>query len=80
MTESTITIRKGMEITLQEYKDAITHYKNLPHGLNLCMLGSCKNKDEIVIEIKKLSEFGKAVLVMHFKFKKFEQKIKDQKK
>jgi len=72
-----IEIQKRITITQKEMNEIIESYKKMPEDFSMGILEFSGNRDDIIREIEKLSEVGKAILLMRYKFRKW---IKEQKK
>lgn len=69
-------IQKEISITQKEVDECIEHYMKARDTFRLGMLGKFLDKHGIIREIKKSSELGKQILLMHHKFKELETQIK----
>jgi len=69
-----IEIQKRITITQKDVDEIIKEYEEMPKTFNLCMGEFSGNKDDIIKEIKKLSEVGKQILLIDYKYNKWRKK------
>ena len=71
-----IIIQKEISITQKEVDNTIKHYEEMPDTFGLCIGEFSGNKNDIIKEIKNLTEIGKTILLMHHEFEKWLKKRK----
>lgn len=68
-----IIIQKQISITPKEVDETITHYEKMSPSFRLCFGRFSGNKTDIIREIKKLSDIGKDILLLQYKYKTWEK-------
>jgi len=71
-----IEIQKRITITQKEVDNIIKEYEKMPKTSKLCMGKFSGDRDDIIKEIKKLSEVGKHILLIDYKYNKWLKKEK----
>ena len=66
-----IEIQPRIVITQKDVDEIIKHYEKMSTKFKLAMGKFCGNKDDIIKEIKKLSEVGKQFLLTDYRFKEW---------
>jgi hypothetical protein len=80
-----VIIQDEIKISQKEVDDVIKSYKKMPKRYYLGIGGWSGNRDNIIEEIKNLTEVGKQILLMNYKFRrsefftKFQKRRKDDK-
>ena len=68
-----IIIQDEISITQKDVDEIIEYYKNQPDNMSIGMLCWSGGKKEIIQEIKKLSEVGKSILLMKYRFNQWKK-------
>ena len=75
-----IIIQDEIRISQADVDRAIKDYEKMPGNYRLSMGEFDGNKDDIIREIKKLTEIGKQILIMRHRFNQWLKKEKKKKK
>ena len=70
-----IIIQDEISITREEFNKVVDHYRGMPDAYGLGIGGKMLDKDGIIKEIKDFTEIGKAILLMRYRFEKWESKV-----
>ncbi len=62
-------IQKEIALTQMEINEIIKHYQGMPEYFNICMGKFSGNRNKIIEEISKMTEVGKKILLIHYKFR-----------
>ncbi len=74
-----IIIQEEVSITQKEIDEIIKHYEGLPDTYGIGLLGKMLDKKGIIKEIRNLTDIGKELLLMRYKFKKYEKSLPTKK-
>lgn len=66
-----VLIQEEVSVTQEEVDEAIKRYERVPDTWGMGIHGKMLDKQGIIDEIKKLSDVGKAILLMDYKFEKW---------
>lgn len=69
-----IEIQKRIVITQKDVDEIIEEYKKCSDTFGMAIGGWSGNRDDIIREIKNLTEIGKKILLMDCQFKQWEKK------
>ncbi len=72
-----IIIQEEIKVTQEFIDEIIKHYESMPDSFGMGILSVVLNKKGAIREIKMLSEVGKALLLMRYKFKEWEKNLKE---
>lgn len=75
-----IEIQERIVITQKELEKTIKFYENMPDTFGIGILETSLDKEGVIREIKKLSDVGKAILLMRYKFNKWLEKASRKRK
>lgn len=68
-----VIIREEVSITQKEVDEVIKDYKKMSETFKLCINCKVLDKKGIIKEIRKLTETGKHILLMRYRYKKFQK-------
>ena len=68
-----VIIQDEIRITKQEVDKVIKLYETTRSGQSIGIIGWSGNAQDIIKEIKKLSEVGKSILLMNHRFEKWKK-------
>lgn len=74
MKNKEIEIQERIVISQKELDKTIRFYKSMPDTFAIGILEVSLDKKGVIREIKKLSEVGKSILLMRYKFNKWLKK------
>ena len=74
--EKEIEIQKRIVITQKDVDEIIKDYEKMDNKFHLCFGEFSGDKDDIIREIKQLSEVGKKILLLDYNFKQWLKKQK----
>lgn len=67
---SLIEIQKRIVITQEDVNKIINHYKKMSKKFRISFGDFSGNRDDIIREIKQLTDVGKEILMMNYRFEK----------
>ena len=70
-----IIIQEEIQVNQEFIDEVIEEYKQQSKKFGICIGEFSGNKDDIIREIKMLSEVGKQILLMKYKFKKWQKSL-----
>ncbi len=74
-----ITIQEEIRVSQEFVDETIEHYKSMPDKFGMGILETVLDKKGIIKAIEELTEVGKALLLMRYKFKKrWDNEMKDK--
>ncbi len=65
-----IIIQEEISITKEEFNKVIDHYRKMPDTFGMGIGGKMLNSDGIVKEIKELTDIGKQIILVGYKYEK----------
>lgn len=74
MKDKEIEIQERIAITQEDVDKIIKYYEKMPDTFGIGILGTSLDKKGVIREIKKLSEVGKAILLIDYNFNKYMEK------